>query len=446
MKTKSLISFILVIAVVLGSVMSLSSCMQVLGAYVIENMKENNGDSTDKPGTNGGTSDPTSPSNPDPDNGGTSGDNGTSGDEVEDETITFYPDSSDDPTSVTGVTKAILSAVSIYSSFEVDYGYGYPTDTTVSRGSGVIYKLDRESGDAYIITNYHVVYNSSATGNGISQDISVYLYGQELVTYAIPAKYVGGSFANDIAVLKISGSEVIKNSKALAVTVSDSDKVAVLDNVVAIGNPEGYGISATNGIVSVESEPLTMTGADGKTTINPRVIRVSAAINDGNSGGGLFNDNGDLIGIVNAKRNGSNIDNIAYAIPSNVAVRLAENIIYFCDGETNLTPKKAMLNVVLTAKVLGVDVDAESGKITKVEIVEVDQIGEGSVMQGKLEVGDRVNYITVDGVTKEATRIHHVVDMMLLARVGSTVTVNITRGESTFDITITISESDLTSV
>lgn len=438
MKVKSFLSLILIITVMASSVISLTSCMQAVLGSIVTDLPDNNG-------TNNGTP-PTS-------NSGTSGsgtEEGGTGDTEEgkepDDTVIFYPDDSDDPTELVGITKALLSAVSIYSTFEVDYGYGYPTDTTVSRGSGVIYKLDRESGDAYIITNYHVVYNASGVGNGISQNISVYLYGQELNTYAIPATYVGGSFANDIAVLKISGSEVLKNSKALAVRVSDSDRVAVLDEVVAIGNPEGYGISATNGIVSVESEPLTMTGADGKTTINPRVIRVSAAVNDGNSGGGLFNSDGNLIGIVNAKRNGSNIDNIAYAIPSNVATRLADNIIYFCDGTTNTTPKKAMLNVLLTAKVLGVDVDSETGKVTKVEIVEVDSISEGSVMAGKLEVGDYINYISVDGVRKDATRIHHVVDMMLLARVGSTVVVGVTRADTQFEITVTITEADLTNV
>lgn len=448
MKIKGLISFILAMTLIIGSTLSLSSCMHVLELYVSESQSGTGGSTVDNTGGgagnqgNTGSGSPTTPEN----SGGTNGDGGTSDSDEPDDAVTFYPDLGDPSEGLTTPIKAMLSAVSVYSSFEVDYGYGYQTETTFARGSGVIYKIDKTTGDAYIITNFHVVYNANGVGNGISKDISVYLYGQENKAYAIPATYVGGSFNNDIAVLKITESEIIKNSQALAATVADSDEIAVLDNVIAVGNPEGYGISVTNGIVSVESEPLSMTGADGKTQINPRVIRVSAAINDGNSGGGLFNEDGNLIGIVNAKRNGSAIDNIAYAIPSNVATRLAESIIYFCDGQTNLVPKKAMLQVVLTANVYGVSVDTECGTLTKVEIVEVSQIADNSAVKDKLEVGDVINYIVVDGVRKDATRIHHVIDMMLLARVGSVVKVGVTRGDTSFEIEVVISESNLSDV
>ena len=245
--------------------------------------------------------------------------------------------------------------------------------------------------------------------------------------------------ANDIAVLKVTGSEVIKNSNALAASVANSDTVNVFDTVYAIGNPEALGISVTEGIVSVESELLAMTGADGKTAIQPRVIRVSAAINDGNSGGGLFDGSGQLVGIVNAKRNGSSIDNIGYAIPSNVAARLADNIILYCDGASNTSARKAMLGITITATISGVVID-DDGKVVKVEIPEVKEISEGSAVSSTLSVGDRINSITVDGLTQKTTRIHHVIDMMLLARVGSRVTLNITRGTQNFDVVIDITE------
>ena len=453
MKIKGLLSFILIITLLASPVLSLSSCMQVLELYVEESQNSSGGGSdVDNTGsgsgnqTNQDNSGSGSPTNPD-NNGGTDENNGGTADvTTPDNSPSFYPDLGDAAEGLVGPVKALLSAVSVYSAFEVDYGYGYQTETTFSRGSGVIYKIDKTAGDAYIITNFHVVYNANGVGNGISKDISIYLYGQENKAYAIPATYVGGSFNNDIAVLKVTDNEIIRNSQALAATVADSDDIAVLDNVIAVGNPEGYGLSATNGIVSVESESLAMTGADGKTQINPRVIRISAAINDGNSGGGLFNEDGNLIGVVNAKRNGTTIDNIAYAIPSNVATRLAESIIYFCDGQKNLTPMKAMLQVVLVAKVYGVSVDTEAGTVTRVEIVEVDQIADNSAVKGMLEVGDRVNYIMIDGVRKDVTRVHHVIDMMLLARVGSVVKVGITRGDTTFDFEIIITESNLTSV
>ena len=71
----------------------------------------------------------------------------------------------------------------------------------------------------------------------------------------------------------------------------------------------GYGISVSSGIVCVDSEYITMTAADGKTSVSFRVIRVDSAVNSGNSGGGLFDKDGNLIGIVNAKISSTNVLN-----------------------------------------------------------------------------------------------------------------------------------------
>lgn len=419
---KRIISLLLAITLILGSVFSLSSCMAIVDLLLSDETDENQGgdkQTPETPSTNTGNNNQT-------------------------ETPEFYPSTQNPDISVEDIaltSRALLSVVSVYASFDIKYGYpSYSTETATSRGSGVIYKLDRENGNAYIITNYHVVYHAEASdNNGISTKITLRLYGQESENYAIAATYVGGSMANDIAVLKVTGSEVIKNSNALAASVANSDTVNVFDTVYAIGNPEALGISVTEGIVSVESELLAMTGADGKTAIQPRVIRVSAAINDGNSGGGLFDGSGQLVGIVNAKRNGSSIDNIGYAIPSNVAARLADNIILYCDGASNTSARKAMLGITITATISGVVID-DDGKVVKVEIPEVKEISEGSAVSSTLSVGDRINSITVDGLTQKTTRIHHVIDMMLLARVGSRVTLNITRGTQNFDVVIDITE------
>ena len=214
-----------------------------------------------------------------------------------------------------------------------------------------------------------------------------------------------------------------------------------MDSVVAIGNPEGQGISATSGIVSVDSEPLVMIGADGVSTITPRVIRVSAAINEGNSGGGLFDTEGKLVGIVNAKKTGSDIDNIAYAIPSVVATGIADNIIGFCDGSQNTAFYKAMLGIKLTANVTGLVIDPESGKVIKSELVEVAELTSTCITGDLVQVGDVITAISVDGVSREVTRMHHVIDHMLKARVGSTVELTIKRGEETVTATITVPQA-----
>lgn len=325
-------------------------------------------------------------------------------------------------------SKALLSSVSI--------------TTSTSAGSGVIYKLDKEKGDAYIITNYHVVYDN----NSINSEIYAYLYGMEATEYAIPASYVGGSMNYDIAVLKISGSTILMQSNVAAVTVANSNDVAILDTAIAIGNPEGKGISATVGCVNVDSENISVGFQvyNRVQYITLRVMRTDAAVNSGNSGGGLFNDKGELIGIVNAKDANTSTDNIGYAIPSNVAKAIAENILYYCDGATKLNVYRCMLGVEVGIKSLYTEYDTETGKIHKKETVMLTKVETNGAANGILKAGDVINSITIDGIKHEVSRTYHIIDSMLYARVGSTVVINVTRDSVEKNITIQIVESMLT--
>lgn len=345
-------------------------------------------------------------------------------------------------------SKALLSVVSIKCVFQTpSYGMSYQPGATGSKekasyGSGVIYWLDKNNGDAYIITNYHVVYyNQSNTENGISNNISLYLYGQESESYAIPATYVGGSMNYDLAVLKVDGSRVLAESNAMATTFADSNNVAVLDQAIAIGNPEALGISATLGHVNVDSEYITMEGADGVTAISVRVMRMDTAVNSGNSGGGLFDSQGNLIGIVNAKLTDS--DNMSYAIPSSLVKSVVDNILYYCEGTTRENVYKCYLGVTVDASRLYTEYDQETGKVYKREEITIASFENGSIAKGILAVGDIINSITVDGVTYEVNRMYIVVESMLNARVGSTVTVNVTRGSETMDLVINITEGSI---
>lgn len=344
--------------------------------------------------------------------------------------------------------KALLSAVSIRCVFRTtSYGTSYQPGGISSRektsaGSGVIYKLDKNKGDAYIITNYHVVYNSqSNTENGVSDDISVYLYGQEGVGYDIPAAYVGGSMNYDLAILKVEGSRILAESNAMAVTFADSNNVAVLDQAIAVGNPEALGISATLGYINVDSEYITMEGADGTTAIQLRVMRMDTAVNSGNSGGGLFNSNGELIGIVNAKLTSS--ENMSYAIPSNFVKFVAENILYYCQDSELENVYRCYLGITVKANKLYTEYDKESGKVHKREQIIITAVENGSLASGALEVGDIINFIDVDGVKYDVNRMYIVTDSMLNARVGSVVTVNVIRDGEALDVKINITESSL---
>ena len=341
-------------------------------------------------------------------------------------------------------SKALLSAVSINCLFDVVvnpyYGNSYTTQKS-SAGAGVIYKLDKEKGDAYIITNYHVVYcNGADTPNDISDEISVYLYGMEYSEYAIKATYVGGSKNYDIAVLKVSGSSTLRKSNASAAVFADSNKTSVLETAIAIGNPEANGISATVGAVNVDSETLTMTSIDGLGKVSLRVMRIDAAVNGGNSGGGLFNDKGEVIGIVNAKMSDSSIDNIGYAIPSNVAKYVAENIIYYDE----IDPSNDSVYRILIGVNLFYLLSGFLGKGLKTEEVMVENVVAGGASVGKLQSGDIIKSVEIDGVTYEIVRTFNVIDVMLTARSTSTVIFNISRDGK--DVAIEIDVSGVTPV
>jgi len=327
------------------------------------------------------------------------------------------------------INEALLASVSIYCEYKKNSGAsGY------SAGSGVIYKLDREKGDAYIITNYHVVYSASAASKDkISQNIRVYLYGMyydgtdRLDQTGILAEYVGGSMTYDIAVLKITNEQRIKESDACAIKIADSNKLTPGVTAIAIGNPEGVGISVTSGVVSVESEHITMTAVDNLTPVTMRVIRIDTAVNSGNSGGGLFNAKGQLIGIVNAKLKQSSVENIGYSIPSNVAIGIAQNIIDNCDNKEN----KSVIKCLVGITVFTTDTRAEyneDGTITLYDTVEIQSLTDTSLAKGVLKEGDILYKVKISDKDEHIIcRQHEMIDLLLDARIGDTVTITVLR-------------------
>ncbi len=337
--------------------------------------------------------------------------------------------------------KGLLSSVKIVCTSNVSSWYG---SSSGSAGSGVIYKIDKSLGNALIITNYHVVYDASSRNDRISDDIKVYLYGSETSSMAIDASYVGGSMYYDIAVLYVENSDIIKNSSAEAATFANSDALHVGETAIAIGNPENGGISVSNGIISKESEYITMMSVDNTTSMSLRVIRVDTAVNSGNSGGGLFNCEGNLIGIVNAKNNESQVENIGYAIPSNVARAVADNIIYYCADGTHSQVMRAIVGITVEVASSIAKYNTENGLVDIIETIKVNEVTNGSLCDGHLAAGDTLVSITVGGSTTNITRQHHIIDAMLDARAGDTVTFSIIRNGQSMDVNIVITESCLT--
>ncbi len=192
-------------------------------------------------------------------------------------------------------------------------------------GAGVVYKIS--DNETFIITNHHVV-SSSSNNLQISSDIKVSLYGNDK---QYKASYIGSMISYDVAVIKIEKVDVKE------VKVSNA-RTYVADTIYAIGNPLGYGISVTKGVVSVESEYINTTTIDSL-----RVLRIDAPINGGNSGGGLFNKYGELIGIIDAKVVAEDVEGMCYALPISNVELIAKHII-----KTNSSVDKVVLGIYTT--------------------------------------------------------------------------------------------------
>jgi serine protease Do len=376
------------------------------------------------------------------------------------------------------VAQNLLSSVSIVCTYEkttynlvgnpfIGYTYDYAnpqTSTYYAAGSGVIYSVNQNAGSAYIITNYHVVYDSDCnTDNHIAKTISLYFYGSETSAQAVTATYVGGSMTYDIAVLYIDNCEDVKDGSVTAVTFADSNEVVVGQTAMAIGNAEGEGISVTEGVVSVDSETIQMTAADDETTLNFRVMRIDTSVNPGNSGGGLFDSEGNLIGIVNAKTEDDDVENIGYALPSNVVKYVVENILDYKDTESGGVVKKCMLGISIQTTESKAVYDTETGTVHIDETVSIVDITDTSLVKDSLMKNDVLKTVGIDrggdgtvDETYSVTRSFIIVDLMLTMRVGDKLTITVERtteasGETpekteTLSYTFTMTDSCITVV
>ena len=296
-----------------------------------------------------------------------------------------------------------------------------------SAGAGVIIELDKEKGDALVVTNYHVIQDASAnTKNGVSNAIYLYTYGayngfsgSETQAYedrngdGIKAEFVGGAAQYDIALLRVKESETLKNSIATAAVFAESSEVSVGEKVYAIGNPNARGIAVTQGLISFDSEWITMLSQDGQTTTDYRVMRTDAAINGGNSGGGLFNVKGELIGITNAKSVKTDIDNVGYALPGVHVRNLCQNILRSERTYGDNAAHVATLGVTVGVSASKGYYDAD-GNLRIKETFRVVQVGTDKAASGIFEEMDSIKAIRInDGEWVEFTREYQLLDELL---------------------------------
>ena len=158
----------------------------------------------------------------------------------------------------------------------------------------------------------------------------------------------------------------------------------------------------------------------------------------------MFDGKGNLIGIVNAKIVDDGVENIGYAIPSNVAVAIAENIIYYCHGTDVERVQRAPLGITVNAIDSKAVYDGETGCVSICETVSIYEVGEGTLAHGILQKGDVVISATLRGETTLVTRQYHIIDMMLNVRAGDVVTLALLRDGEPLTVEITITEDCLT--
>jgi putative serine protease PepD len=281
-------------------------------------------------------------------------------------------------------------------------GFGNQAYTSSAAGTGIIISADGE-----VVTNAHVV-------NGAS-NIQVTLPDGTKKS----ATVLGADTSKDLAVLKISGV-----SGLTPATWADSDSAQVGDEVIAIGNAEGYGgsPSVTQGILSAKNRSLSSSdgGNDSEEDLSG-LLQTDAAINPGNSGGPLVDAAGDVLGIDTAVATGTTSEpaqNIGFAIPSNTVVAA---IPALKAGGTSSGSSNSNNG---SGAVLGVSVSDQSG--TSGAVVEQVVSGSGADKAG-LQSGDvitKVGSTSITGADDLAAAIQS-------HKVGDTVTITFVRNGST---------------
>ena len=271
-------------------------------------------------------------------------------------------------------------------------------------GSGVII-----SSDGYILTCAHVVDGAST--------ITVTIDDKDYT-----ATLVGEDTTSDIAVIKIDADGLTP------ATVGDSDSLKVGQSVMAVGNPLGeLGGTVTGGMISALNRSVTIQGTSSTNTMS--LIQMDASVSPGNSGGGLFNMNGELIGIVNAKSSSSDAEGLGFAIPINDAIKVAEELLQngYVTGRPYLGISYLAVTDAQTAQQLGVN----SYGVYIMEVVKG-----GPAEQAGLKAGDRI--VSIDG-TEIASK-DDLGTLMQKHAAGDTLSITVARDGQMQTVSVTLGE------
>ena len=273
-------------------------------------------------------------------------------------------------------------------------------------GSGVII-----SSDGYILTCDHVVSGAS--------NITVTIGDKDYT-----ATVVGEDSTSDIAVIKVDADGLTP------AIVGDSDKLAVGDNVLAVGNPLGeLGGTVTSGIVSALNRSVSIQSSSSVNTMS--LIQMDASVSPGNSGGGLFNMNGELIGIVNAKSSSSDAEGLGFAIPINDAIKVAQDLLEngYVTGRPYMGITYLAVNDAQTAAQLGVNAYG---------IYVVDVVSGGPADKAGLKAGDRI--VSIDNT--EVAQKTDLGTLMQEHSAGDTLSITVARDGQMQTVSLTLGEKN----
>jgi serine protease Do len=262
-------------------------------------------------------------------------------------------------------------------------------------GSGVIV-----SSDGYIATNNHVVDGAS--------NITVRLSDGKTFNAAI----TGVDPKTDLAVIKIDQTNLVP------VVFGDSAAIKVGETSLAIGNPLGsLGGSVTCGIISALDRSITLDGE------SMSLLQTDAAVNPGNSGGGLFNASGEIIGIINAKTISTEIEGIGFAIPINTAKPVIQDIISYGYPRGRIDTGLTLVDVNTVQK-------AMRYRVTKLGLYVV------KAAYGNFKNGDRIIAVNETEVTDQAS----FNAALNNSKIGDKVSIVVDRGGEAVSVEITLAE------
>ncbi len=294
------------------------------------------------------------------------------------------------------------SVVSLTTETSVSQGFGFGEQQVMGAGSGVIL-----SEDGTIITNNHVISGADKVTVTLSD-------GSEY-----EAEIVGGDPLTDVGVIKIDADGLVP------AVVGDSSTLAIGETCVAIGNSMGtLGGTVTDGIISAIDRDVSIEG------YTMELIQMSAAVSPGNSGGGLFNSKGELIGIVNAKSSDERSEGLGFAIPVNTAIEVSEQLV-----ESGYVQGRPAMGI--SAVTVATEADAYEIGVSKAGVYIIEINKNSAAEKAGMLIGDRI--ISVDGY--EVLSSSELATLISEKEVGDAVEVILEREGRVETITVTLQES-----